>query len=572
MSGGGDSSSEDAWGDWTCLVCSRVNSMNDVKCMGCNKRKNKSRKHTAASPAPADRGQQLMAEMQSMQQLVHAMPEGMDADMEFAYRLQCEELLSATNGVQPPAAPSSPPCPARHSGPPGGLGPDTSQKDASRPSAHIDPCSPLSDHEVARLLQEADEKEAKAARDARAQDEDLARMLYMQDQEEEKERQRQQERDAELAREQQRKHDSDYLELRRMRDLAAAESIRMMLQEEDAEREGDQDLARTLQEEEGGLSARCRFCDSLCFLPESHKHCAAFCTKDDCQRGGRIHCMMKLRCGHPCCGIRNEVSHISKCGVEGCDSDGVVDCPICLDGIKESPCVELACGHIYHHGCLLHQINNGVAQIGPGKKFSFAMFRCAHCQDVLEGPAIEKEMEPLKKNLDLIYEQARKTIVKEKDADLSAMMEDPLREREFKQMALKTFTFYQCKEPRCLRVFCGGRQACGEAGDEDENYDQAQCPECELNQQRMKPCSEHSADDMMRKCDFCCATAVFRCNLGSAVYFCDACHSHPFQKRTPKPCDPRTCALSLQGKEHPGGTRTHGFIIGCQKCFEMHLT
>ena len=402
--------------------------------------------------------------------------------------------------------------------------------------------------ELARRLQKEWDDDA-AAEALEQTDEEIARLLEM-DAEAEEEKQRQLDIDMAIAVAQQEEDEKRHLEeVRQRRDEVAA--ILLKLEEEAIE--GDVALARIMQEEDGVSTARCRFCTSLCALPNRVADCAAFCTKDECKANGKVHCMHKHPCGHPCCGVRGETRHVTKCGDAACNPGGVPNCVICLDSINEAglPCVQLDCSHVFHQACLWGQLDGASNDIVPGKKLHFALMRCPECTVLMKGESVEKKMEPLTEVVNAALVEARRVVGREEVKDLQELLaSDP---EEFDRQALKTFAFFKCRKEHCLKVFCGGRQACGEAGDEDPNYDQAICPQCEYGGSAAvrQACTRgHDVEDLIKKCDFCCDVATYVCNLGSRVHFCNACHSPPYHRRSVKPCDPENCRLAKIGAEY----------------------
>ena len=538
-----DASSDD-WETWTCGACTMENSPNDTRCTTCQTHKSarddicetlaaQQRQYEALARRHRELAGNVTSSSSSSSSSV-PVPVHRDPSADLARSLQQENQAAEAAAAAEDARSA-----------------ELARSMALEEEQFV--AADDSSEELARRLQKEwdDAAAAEASRQAIA-DEEIARLLEMDAKAAEEEKQRQLDIDMAMAVAEQ-EEDRRREEVRKRRDEAAAIFIRDMLKLEEEAIEGDVALARSMQEEEGVCTARCRFCASICALPNHISDCAAFCTKDECQANGRVHCMHKHPCGHPCCGVRGETRHVTKCGDAACNPGGVPNCTICLDSINEAglPCVQLDCSHVFHQACLWGQLDSAINDIVPGKKLHFALIRCPECTVLMKGDPVEKKMEPLTEVVNAALVEARRVVGREEVKDLQELLaSDP---EEFDRQALKTFAFFKCRKEHCLKVFCGGRQACGEAGDEDPNYDQAICPQCEYGGSAAvrQACTRgHDVEDLMKKCDFCCDVATYVCNLGSRVHFCNACHSHPYQKRAIKPCVPENCRLAKIGAEY----------------------
>ena len=316
-------------------------------------------------------------------------------------------------------------------------------------------------------------------------------------------------------------------------------------------------MAAQLQDEEGCGSATCRFCDRTCAQPRAKKGVEApSCQSAECWQKDRVHCPALLGCGHPCVGTRGEQVHPQKCQHDDCCGEGNQDeCAICFDVLTEFPCVQLGCGHVYHHPCLLRQIDSAKDSLVPGKQISFNLLGCPQCKVVMQADAIRDEMAPAAALVQKVDAEAKRVAEHEEPGLLA------LSEADFQRETHELFMFFLCKEPGCGKVFCGGRQACADAGAAGQGdagaAPAAVCPDCQLAAARRaigKLCQEdppHPSDNLVRKCNFCCDVATFCCNLNGPIYMCTACHTWPYDMRdNAAPCDPSKCAMRKLGKSY----------------------
>ena len=75
-----------------------------------------------------------------------------------------------------------------------------------------------------------------------------------------------------------------------------------------------------------------------------------------------------LPCGHPSCGTKYDTLSPFPCLFEECKDNEILKgrlkyqtgndyCNICFtEGLIQAPCVELACGHIFHYACIEKRI------------------------------------------------------------------------------------------------------------------------------------------------------------------------------------------------------------------------
>ena len=91
-------------------------------------------------------------------------------------------------------------------------------------------------------------------------------------------------------------------------------------------------------------------------------------------------CSKTLKCGHNCCGYRDEVNCMV-CLEDGCDKNNKIDgndyCNICFtESLKSGPCIRTDCGHIFHFLCVLKRLEIG----WNGPRITFSFLLCPLCK------------------------------------------------------------------------------------------------------------------------------------------------------------------------------------------------
>lgn len=166
-------------------------------------------------------------------------------------------------------------------------------------------------------------------------------------------------------------------------------------------------------------NASCRFClEDLKVM--SKKHGPAFtkvCKKKDCQKQVMKCCDKILKCGHSCGGIRDEeqcliclepecIAKMDETNKPSINKDDY--CAICYStGMGQSPCVQLDCGHIVHHECVLKQVNQG----WNGARIVFNYLDCSQCKKELScknSKELETALKPQLKFKQIVEDKALK--------------------------------------------------------------------------------------------------------------------------------------------------------------------
>jgi hypothetical protein len=115
-------------------------------------------------------------------------------------------------------------------------------------------------------------------------------------------------------------------------------------------------------------SKHCRFCSAQI---TSKNSCDIFqdpglkgLVCKDCIEKGKNSCGKMPKCGHHCCGIKDE-KECAPCLDEECSQkaklsqNGEDFCNICwVESLSSSPCIQLKCSHIFHASCCKSKLAN----------------------------------------------------------------------------------------------------------------------------------------------------------------------------------------------------------------------
>lgn len=300
----------------------------------------------------------------------------------------------------------------------------------------------------------------------------------------------------------------------------------------------------------------CRFCGAAVAAG------ASVCASPECTEKAHASCTARLACGHACCGIRDESTH-PPCLAEGCAAAeaaaahgqaGDDFCAICyVEELRAAPCVQLECGHIFHHACVLQKIRAR----WPASRITFGFLECPLCKQPIRHPALAAELAPC---LAVRREVEAKALARLRELGLDRSDDitrpgapfhgDPL------GYAMHRFSYFMCY--KCHTPYYGGERVC--EGDQVREYDPkellcAGC--CEFSAQ--KTCPIHGNDYIEWKCRFCCNVAVYFC--WGTTHFCEMCHRKAGEMaRKPRDQLPKcTCHI----KHPPNGEE---FLIGCALC------
>jgi len=303
-------------------------------------------------------------------------------------------------------------------------------------------------------------------------------------------------------------------------------------------------------------------------------------------------CGQVLPCGHKCCGVAGEQNHfgcfedgcdfclltdgkpVSECGEVGVVSgfqSGSDECGICLEELRDAPCLRLACSHVWHADCLRQQLQ--FVKMDRSKRISFTGSGCGVCQRLCEHPLLEEVLAPVlgvKRKVEaLAWEQIKVDNLEQNESVAGA--DAPYKGKPL-EYALHSYTFYFCGQ--CDEPFFGGAAACAEtvSGEREIAPSERVCSSCDAR--GGAPCDlvDHRKAYIW-KCRFCCSIATFVCYGG--VHVCEACHSDGMEQRMSgtracTPCDPSTCILPRRHAQllHENGPGEHcEQVLVCSACF-----
>jgi E3 ubiquitin-protein ligase MYCBP2 len=246
----------------------------------------------------------------------------------------------------------------------------------------------------------------------------------------------------------------------------------------------------------------CRFCR------EPVDHGVICCDTRECKALLSTSCDHENSCGHPCCGIKGETTHIP-CGI----CEGLICC-YCADGLYLAPSIKLGCGHYTHMRCLASHIES----CRPAGAVKLPKCGFPGCDAMPEHTDIRHQIAPwltIQEKLDEMIQE----LLRPEGIETDPRIQDP--KSEFYQDPLKlgrqVLRFYRCSG--CGAIVYGGRIECGDANrEEDDDY---LCRSC--NRNCASTCWKHGDHGMIFKCRNCCRPAKFLC-FGTH-HFCERCHN-----------------------------------------------
>ncbi len=311
----------------------------------------------------------------------------------------------------------------------------------------------------------------------------------------------------------------------------------------------------------------CRFCDARLrdgvnkpLGKPIARAIANVCTQEDCQKRAANACLMTLKCGCFCGGIRGEALCLPclKCELK-MDDDY---CAICYTEAKKSaPCIMsgtharphvlssqkhddakldvlrpdgtyerlppilpndtqplVACRHVFHYHCVVSKLESR----WPNARIGFEFRNCPECRLPLFHPSLVSLLQPVVALEQFITHKAVQRLEfeqKHKDKEV-ADPSGPYYKRKA-DYALKSFVFYPCH--LCKQPYFGGGNQCQEAGG---GFDPAElvCPSCQAKTggQGTNECKKHGTEWLGHKCRFCCKLSTWSC--WGNTHFCDMCH------------------------------------------------
>ena len=260
-------------------------------------------------------------------------------------------------------------------------------------------------------------------------------------------------------------------------------------------------------------------------------------------------------------------------GTASFDHDAPADCAICLEplslcdgggggdgnsnnniyegggngsGNDDNSVIRLSCGHVYHFGCILQQIQTSQPQ--PGRRLLFRGCQCALCGAVCDDhPRLSSSSETIgrsgggdnaqRRSTDRLRKQVDELLIeqlKEEQSDVFRVAQEQgdAAIASLLEEGRRRYAFYLCGH--CDKPYFGGTVDCAEdmmvRVEEDENSqrttplsaDEKLCPSCAPQTQVVCHNPIEHGRYLLWKCRYCCQPATHLC-YGS-VHFCQSCH------------------------------------------------
>jgi len=302
---------------------------------------------------------------------------------------------------------------------------------------------------------------------------------------------------------------------------------------------------------------------------------AFVCTKDECQLKCSRSCKKILPCGHYCGGVDKETTCLP-CLNENCISQTTNNntdqepkqnaddlCNMCwVEDLGSAPCLQLECGHIFHHECIMNTLDKR----WPGPRITFGFMNCPLCKKPMSHPMLQSVLEPI---LEYRKEVEFRTLDRLKYEGLQG---DPRIESKYNNSALDfamdTLSYFECY--KCKKPYFGGLKACNDGLDRAFDERELVCAGCS-GSNLVQSCPKHGTAFIEFKCKFCCSVGTWFC--WGTTHFCDSCHNLQLQhnylnlkKEDEFPrCKGRDyCPLKV---DHP---HFQEFCLGCSVCKYVH--
>ena len=204
-------------------------------------------------------------------------------------------------------------------------------------------------------------------------------------------------------------------------------------------------------------------------------------------------------------------------------------CNICYTcELREEPCVQLSCGHIFHANCVLELLKHKWTTL----RITFNFMLCPMCKQPIEAPhvyEIAEEIEKLTIMRSAMQVKAMK-IARNQHLDKDPRVTTPgdFYFGRLMQFAEAKVCFYMCC--RCEKPYFGGLIDCEqEQGMEDTTRrEDLICRPCLIEDMSIGSniCKKgHGADYIDWKCMYCCSVAVYNCGgVHGGRWFCEPCH------------------------------------------------
>lgn len=279
-------------------------------------------------------------------------------------------------------------------------------------------------------------------------------------------------------------------------------------------------------------SRLCIFCEVAVANETQNDYPFPICDSLECKEKSIKCCCLKLDCGHFCKGYAKE-GFCLPCLADECfeknaivllDQKGSDYCNICfIESLQSGPCVQVACGHIYHVSCLEKRLE--LRWVKPRISFNFCL--CPLCKTWMQfhkDCPLSEYMFENEKKLEILKKKSFERLKyegKDKDERLSIpgdyFYQKPI------EYALAIYSYYECF--KCKIPYFGGLKHCEDMIENqgiEKPFKPAEliCPNCcEIP---IENCLTHGNDYIEFKCTFCCSMAQWFC--WGTTHFCDPCH------------------------------------------------
>uniref|UniRef100_A0A915ATT0 RCR-type E3 ubiquitin transferase n=8 Tax=Parascaris univalens TaxID=6257 RepID=A0A915ATT0_PARUN len=317
------------------------------------------------------------------------------------------------------------------------------------------------------------------------------------------------------------------------------------------------------------VATRCRFCANQ--LRNDIQLIGGVCEHEECVQLASSACAKMLSCGHLCGGIADEnvCMPCLNCHRPEARQDADDLCVICFtDRLGGAPCVQLACGHIFHYRC----VKIILEKRWNGPRIIFRFMQCPLCKQQIEHTALNELLIPLKALRDDVASKARLRL------EYDGLLQCPAVTSENSEFygdpegyAMDRYMYVLCF--KCGKAYFGGESRCQQALDNSQyNPEELLCGGCS-DVVGAQVCGRHGVDYLEYKCRFCCSVAVYFC-FGT-THFCAACHDDfqrlmclPKQLLPKCPAGPKGVQLEGDGcplrMQHP--PTGEEFAMGCGIC------
>jgi len=312
----------------------------------------------------------------------------------------------------------------------------------------------------------------------------------------------------------------------------------------------------------------CRFCAvTLDGIGNASSTTNDVCKSEECLEKAKLCCKKWHPCGHPCGGILDELQCLPclQCKAktdlsEQCSEDY---CNICwVESIGSAPAIKLKCGHVFHYTC----VKSKLKKRWPAARINFGFSECPLCKHIIEHPALEGDMKPIRDLKAAVQLKASQRLEFEglsKAKEVTDSSSKFFNNRE--RYAMDRYAYFMCF--KCSNPYFAGQRRC-DAGEEEKPFDPADlvCGGCSGSAPAAE-CATHGKDFLEYKCQFCCTISSWYC--WGKTHFCNDCHTKQqkgdYLTKKPKSAIPMCggvdkCPLKIA---HP---HCEEFLLGCALC------